>query len=134
MTVSACTTSGSNVSQVHSGDVTATLSVPSNDCAGLLMSKPVTADVSWQPTSVHPSHVELSGYSIGVSPSNGGGFILPNHGGTVHVSGSFAGSDNGASSTAAIYSSQTAAQLIGECGSSSGLSSITASSGHIKLQ
>jgi hypothetical protein len=129
-----CTTSHSNVGTVQSGALSSTLSTPSNACASLLTSKPVSVDVAWTPKTVHPSAVKISGYTVGVSPSGGGGFKLPEAGGTVHVSGSFAGSDNGASSTASIYSAQSAMQLIGECESPSGLASIPVASGTIKLQ
>ena len=100
----------------------------------LLNPQLIAVDVTWSPASVHPSSTRISGYSIGVSPTGGGGFTLPNKGGTTTVTGSFAGTDHGASSSSAIYSDESAGQLIAACGSSGGLTSIAVSSGHLTLQ
>ena len=135
LTATGCTIGGgSNASHVGNGKINSSLSVPSNACGNLLNPQPISVDVAWTPASIHPSSIKVSGYSIGASPSGGGGFTLPNNGGTTQVAGSFAGSDRGASSTAAIYSDEGAGQLVAACGSAAGLASITVSSGHLALQ
>jgi hypothetical protein len=133
LTTKGCTTHGSNVAHVQGGKIAATLSESSSACAALLNTQPVVVSATWSPTTIHPSTIDISGYSIGVSPSGGGGFTLPNKGGTSKVSGSFAGDDHGASSTSAIYSDQGVGQLVSACASAGGLSSITVTSGHLSL-
>jgi hypothetical protein len=133
LTTKGCSTRGSNVAHVQGGKIATSLSESSNACAGLLNTQPVVVDVTWSPTTIHPSTVDVTGYSIGVSPSGGGGFTLPNKGGTSKVTGSFAGSDHGASSTSAIYSDQGVGQLVSACASPAGLSSIAVTSGHLNL-
>jgi hypothetical protein len=134
LTAKGCTTHGSNVSQIDNGKIVSSLSVSSNACAGLLNPQPVAVDVTWTPDTVHASTIHLSGYSIAVGPSGGGGFTLPNKGGTSTVNGSFAGSDHGSSSTSAIYSDEGVGALVAACGSASGLASIAVTSGHLALR
>jgi hypothetical protein len=52
------------------------------------------------------------------------GFVFPNSGGTTSVTGSFAGSDNGAGSSASAYTDMTAQGVLSTC-QSSGLPSLT---------
>jgi hypothetical protein len=135
VTSSDCAVTGSNVNAVKSGVGTATISSPTNSCAGLLTPRPLSVDVTWDPSLVHTSVVMFSGYTVDTNgPGGGGGFTLPDTGGTAKVTGSFAGSDKGAGSTAATYSSMTTNQLLAACGSSTGLASIPVTSGTISLK
>ena len=134
LTARGCTTHGSNVSRVEEGQIRSSLTISSSACAGLLNPQPIAVDVTWSPSGIHPSAVKVSGYSIGVSASGGGGFTLPNKGGTSQVNGSFAGTDHGSSSSSAIYSAEPVGQLVTSCGSAGGLASIAVTSGHLVLQ
>ncbi len=129
-----CVTSGSNVSAITRGTGTATLTSTSNSCAGLLNSRPVTVDITWTPAVVHPSVVTFSGYGGATGPSGGEGFMLPKSGATAKVTGSFAGSDHGAGTTATAFSGETTTQLLGACESSAGLTSIAVTSGSVTLK
>ncbi|HLN41111.1 MAG TPA: hypothetical protein VK215_01570 [Acidimicrobiales bacterium] len=129
-----CGTSGSNVSRVIKGVGTATLTSTSNSCAGLLNSRPLTIDIAWTPATVHPSIVTFTGYGGASGPSGGEGFTLPKSGATAKVTGSFAGSDHGAGSTATAFSGQTTTQLLTACESSAGLTSIAVTSGSVTLK
>lgn len=135
VTSTGCTVTGSNVNAVKSGIGSATISSPTNSCAGLLTPRPLQVHITWDPSLVHSSVVTFSGYTVDTNgPGGGGGFTLPDTGGTAKVSGSFAGSDKGAGSTAATYSSMTTNQLLAACGSSAGLASIPVTSGMLSLK
>ncbi len=129
-----CTTKGSNVASVTGGTGSATITSSTNACAGLLTSRPLTVDLTWAPSTIHSSVVTFSSYTGASGPSGGEGFILPAPGGTAKVTGSFSGSDHGASSTAATYSSQTGTQLLSACGAATGLTSIDVTSGILTLK
>jgi len=130
---SACTTTRSSA-QVTGATATATLRTPTDSCASLLVPKPVAAAVTWNPSSVHASVIEFSVYGIVNSPGTGdAGFQLPGSGGTAGVSGSFAGSDDGATSHGAIYTDLPAAQVLSSCAAPGGLASLTLASGSVTL-
>ena len=134
VTSTGCTTSGSDV-HVTSGAGTATLSDPTNSCTGLVTPRQLTVDITWTPSTVHSSEVTFSGFSVATNgPGGGGGFTLPSASGTAKVSGSFAGSDHGAGSTSAVYSSDTVTKLLAACGSAAGLASIPVTSGSLTLK
>ncbi len=134
LTASGCTTNGSNVPTVTRGSESATLTSDTNSCTGLLMSRALTVNIAWTPSTIRPSVLTFSGYG-GTSGSSGEeGFALPNAGGGAKVTGSFAGADHGAGSTATAVSAQTATQLLAACGSSAGLTSIQVSSGTVTLK
>jgi len=95
VTSSGCTAVGSHVATVTGGTGTASISNAMDSCASLLTPQPLTFDVTWSPATIHKSVVTFSSYSVGAS-----GFTLPASGGKATVTGSFAGSDHGASSTA----------------------------------
>jgi len=116
--LSGCTTSGSNASQVTGGTVTGVIHRPSNGCLKLAGSKPVTMTVTWSPSSLRSSAVSFSGDSVGPNGSGYLGYVLPDPGGTASVTGSFAGSDNGARSTVSASSALTTAQVLLACDSS----------------
>jgi hypothetical protein len=91
----------------------------------VLTSTPATVSVTWDPSSIQPSAVSFSGSSFVFS--GGVAYVLPNAGGTATVTGSFAGSDNGAHSSASINSTMTPAQFLAACSSAAGISSLAAS-------
>jgi len=133
LTATGCTTEGSNVTNVTGGSGSATITSPTNSCTGLLNSRAIKIDLAWTPPTIRQSVLTFSGYA-GASSSGNEGFTLPNAGGTAKVTGSFAGSDHGAGSTAATFSNQTGMQLLTACGSSSGLTSLQVTSGTLILK
>jgi hypothetical protein len=133
-TATGCTTKGSNVSTIQSAALNGTISTATSACTGLLTSKPLTLYVTWDPPSVARSMLRFSGYTVGSSSGGGGGLVLPGSGNSAHVTGSFAGSDHGAESTANAYSSQGATQLLAACASPGGLANILVTSGKLTLK
>jgi hypothetical protein len=100
----------------------------------LITSRALTINIAWAPATIRPSVLTFSGYGGTTGTSGGEGFKLPNPGGTAKVTGSFSGSDHGASSTAVTLSDQTTTQLLSACGSPTGLTSIQVTSGTVSLQ
>ncbi len=70
----------------------------------------------------------------GVNGSGEGTFTIPGYPGTGSISGSFPGSDAGASSTSTDATADTEATLAGFCTSTAGLSTINLGSGTASLQ
>jgi len=134
---SGCHTTGSNVTEVTEGDVTTTNQMATDSCAALRKSTstPGSATVEWTPGSIAPSTVSFpGGYSV-ISHGTGGdiGFALGVTGGA-SVTGSFAGSDGGASSQVTVYLNQTADQFVAACNAAgNGLSSETIAGGSATL-
>jgi hypothetical protein len=127
-----CTTSESNVPSVTSGNVTTTISSTSNACNRVLTLRSLTVKATWTPANIRASVISFSEYSLSSSRSGAGGFTFPNPGGTAKVTGSFAGSDNGANSIAVVVFNRTITQLLAAC-RSSGLASIPVTSGRVTL-
>jgi hypothetical protein len=134
LSAAGCTTQGSNVSTVSGASGSATITSTTNSCTGLLNSRPLKVAMTWSPSTVRSSVVTFSGYGGVTNASGGEGFKLPNAGGTTKVTGSFAGSDHGAGSTATTYSNQTGTQLLTACGSSAGLPSLQVTTGTLTLK
>lgn len=115
--VSGCTTTGSNVRHVSAGTLTASIHRPVNSCLDLLA--PVTSHapvaVVWKPTSIKRSLIDFSGFQYVLGPMDHVGFRVPPTGGTATVSGSFAGHDRGARSTATLYTNTTPLQFQAAC-------------------
>lgn len=128
---SGCTTSAPGGIPVTGGTATATIHSSTNGCVSLLTSKPVAVAVAWSPSSVHATVASFGGYAIVSDASQHTGFGLPDAKGTVSVAGSFAGTDNGASSTASTYSDLTSIQLLTTCGTSTGLTALTIATGSV---
>lgn len=126
---SRCSTTHSNVSHVLGGSVTTTVRRATNSCADLLVSQPSRGSGAWEPSSIHPTTASFSGYTIVTSATGDVGFTVPNTGGRASVSGSFAGKDHGARSTATVYTNMTTAQVETACISLQGLSRQTIISG-----
>ncbi|MFZ0170921.1 MAG: hypothetical protein WAL04_04475 [Acidimicrobiales bacterium] len=68
--------------------------------------------------------VTFSGHRIVTNSAGDVGFVFPNSGGTASVTGSFAGSDHGAGSSASSYTDMTEKGVLSTC-RSSGLPSLT---------
>lgn len=130
-----CSPSGSNVSVVSSGLATSTYTSGTSVCADLIKSRALTVNTTWSPTSIKPSVVTFSGFSLGTNSADDSGFVLPGKSPnpSAKVVGSFAGSNHGASSTALVYANEGATQLVGGCSKASGLASITVGSGVVTL-
>ena len=131
-TASGCTPSGSNASTITSGHGTAVIKDSTNACTGITTSKPVKVTVGWSPSTVLPTVVSFSGYKVGANASGDYGFTLPDTGGSDNVTGSFSGS-GATNATASTYSSSTAAQIATSCGSSTGLASLTLTTGSFSI-
>jgi hypothetical protein len=142
-----CTTTATNLAHggTLKGKVKQSISSPTstNSCTGLTTSAPETLTVKWTWENSHAvkldnvtnTVISFSGYNI-VSSTNppwtvsgDEGFQLPGNGsgggGTSSGTGSFLGTDGGASSTAVAYLGLTAAQLATDCASTGGLASAT---------
>jgi len=139
-----CTDTSTNLAAhgILKGKVKQSISSPSstNSCTGLTTSAAETLTVKWTYKNsagtvldiVNPTTIAFSGYNI-VSSTNppwtvsgDEGFQLP--GGSSPSSsgsGSFVGTDAGASSTAVAYLGLTATQLANDCASSGGLATAT---------
>ena len=139
-----CTTTATNLAHggTLKGKVKQSISSPTstNSCTGLTTSAPETLTVKWKWLNAHgvaldnvtPTVISFSGYNI-VSSTNppwtvsgDEGFQLPGGSSpTSSATGSFIGTDGGASSTAVAYLGLTATQLANDCASSGGLASAT---------
>jgi hypothetical protein len=142
-----CSTTATNLPHggTLKGKVKQSISSPTstNSCTGLETSAPETLTVKWKWVNasgvalaiVKPTVISFSGYNI-VSSTNppwtvsgDEGFQLPGNGsgggGTSSATGSFVGTDAGASSTAVAYLGLTAATLAADCASSGGLATAT---------
>jgi hypothetical protein len=122
------------VANVTGGTASATISNTTNSCTSLITSRPLTINITWAPATTHPSVLSFSGYGGTTGTAGGEGFKLPGTGDTAKVTGSFSGSDHGASSTAVAVSGQSTTQLLAACGSAAGLTSIQVTSGTVTLQ
>lgn len=129
-----CTTSGSNISSVTGAETYTTILSPSNACSGILTLRPFTTKVIWNPETIGPSVVHFSEYSFSSDRSGSEVFTLPNPGGTARVTGSFAGSDKGAGSTATAYLGRTLKQLLTACSTNLGLALVPVASGRVTLK
>jgi hypothetical protein len=127
-----CTTSGSSVSHVTGASATVVNSAGTSGCTSLLNSKAFEVHVRWSPATISPSVVRFSGYAPSTSGA-GSGLVFPGSGGKATVTGSFAGSNRGASSTATASIDQNEVQLLGACQSPAGISSLAITSGHFTL-
>lgn len=133
--VSGCTATGGL--KPKSGTATSTTST-SNDSCGTLTggsTSPQTLKTKWAPgTKIKPTTLTFGGFLPATQPvTNDVGFALPNPAGAPTTgSGSYLGTDGGASSTATVYSNQTAGAVGAKC-STTGLSSLTLASGTVHL-
>ena len=127
-----CTSAGSNVGRVTSASAVATNNSGTSGCTSLLSSKPVEVKVNWVPSTIHASVVSFSGYAP-TAGGSGSGLVFPEVGGKARVTGSFAGSNGGASSTATAFIGQNEVELLSACENPTGISSLAITSGHVSL-
>ena len=109
------------------------LPFPSTGCFPPLDSKPSPWPWPGGPVVYAASTVT---FSADQQITNGSGDIggqFPASGGTASVTGSFAGSDSGASSTMEVFSNMTSSQITASCSSKKGLRSISIVRGSIHL-
>jgi len=118
---SGCHTTGSNVSEVRGGTLTITLHRANNSCGTVRESVPTAGTIVWSPPSIAPSQVSSPGYTVGVGPGGGDGFV---EGGGAVVTGSFAG----AHPQLSVYLNETADAFLAAC-RSSGVSSVAVANG-----
>jgi hypothetical protein len=112
---SGCTTSKSNVKHVTSGSLTVSIHRASNSCVDALLSQPSKGSGTWKPNSIHSTTASFSGFSFVNNKAGKAGFTVPNVGGKAVVTGSFAGTDHGARSTATFYTNMSALQFHAAC-------------------
>jgi len=142
--LSRCFTTGSSVRAVSAGTVTSTILVATNACSGLLQfpsslggvstplsSRRVVVDTKWHPASIAPTTAIFSGFSVTTNDSGSPGFAFPGVGHQAKVTGSFAGTNRGALSTAVVFTNQGVDELAAECSRPSGMASIELSSGEV---
>jgi len=118
---SGCTTSKSNVKHVTSGSLTVSIHRASNSCVDMLLSQPSKGSGTWKPNTIHSTTASFSGFSFVNSKAGKAGFTVPNVGGKAVVTGSFAGTDHGARSTATVYTNLSALQFHAACMKPAGL-------------
>lgn len=118
-----CSTSNSNVT-VTKGTLRGSLTYASNLCSDLLNSEAISATENWPDTTPHvaDSTLSVSGYATTTDSSSG--FIevvIPPSGGTTSVTGSFPGSDGGASSSLTAITDDTSSHFLNKCGTANGI-------------
>jgi hypothetical protein len=113
--------------------VTTSTNDSANACAGLATSRASTQTAVWHDKNsagvtlakLTNSTTHFSGFDILTNGSSEPGFDLPqDSGGTASGSGSFAGTDAGASSEANVFGKKTIAQITAACGTTTGLVSL----------
>jgi hypothetical protein len=110
--------------KVTSSIATVTSDNSANSCGGLATSRATTQSVKWtdknsagtQLAHIVGTTASFSGFDVLFSPANEPGFDLPQDtGGTVSATGSFTGTDGGATSEANIFAKKTIAQITALC-------------------
>jgi hypothetical protein len=113
--------------------VTTTTDNSANACGGLATSRSSVQTVKWSDKSssgvalahLTNSVVSFSGFDVLVNGSGEPGFDLPQDtGGTASATGSFIGTNNGATSEANIFAKKTATQITTTCGKATGMASL----------
>jgi len=143
--LSRCSTSGSAV-RVTGGVATLTIPVHSSACAGLAQfptssggvstptsSQALTIRTTWTPAGIEPSALHFTGFVVTIGPSGEVGFAFPGQNHSSTMSGSFAGQDHGALSTASVQTGRQAGQILSDCSGHAGLSSIPIDAGEVRF-
>ena len=133
LTATGCTSSASSAPVVSRGTAEVTIPSTTSACSGVLTLRSVALAIHWTPATIRPSTVTFPGYNIVSTPTGSAGFSFPSSGGSASVVGSFAGSDRGAASTAALYFDPSVTQIQAVC-KSSGLASLPVTSGTVTLR
>jgi hypothetical protein len=129
-TVTGCTTAGGGLTP-KKGSNAVTSSFSSNGCAAVLegAAKSQTITTKWAPGTIAPSVVTFPPPKSTTSP------ITITYGGAGTTgTGSYLGSDSGASSTVTIDIAGTVASLTATCGGKKGLKGLTITGGTAKGQ
>jgi hypothetical protein len=130
-----CVTTGSNVKSVTGGSLSEVITRPTNECASSLaiFSHPVHATGTWtaKRMRLHSTTGTFSGFAFTFATNGDVGVVIPNEGGTAHITGSFAGTNHGASSTAAGFINLTALEVRAACKSPQGLPLLRITSGRV---
>jgi len=128
-----CTTMRSNVKAVTGGSLSEVVTKPTNACASGITTHPVHATGTWTAKNVklHSTTGTYSGFGFVFATNGDVGVVIPNTGGTAHITGSFAGTNHGATSTVVSYINLTATQIRAECLSPKGLTSVRITSGRV---
>ena len=140
----ACQASDSDVSDVSGGTATATITVPTSSCTGLiqfpaspgsvatpLSSRTVRFQTRWSVSGIGPTSGTFSGFAVTTEPGGAVAFAFPGQGHTVRETGSFSGTDNGTLSTVSVVAGVDASQIVAGCSQPAGLSSISIASGEL---
>jgi len=136
LTTTGCKTGGgSNIHSVTKGVVSQTIHTTDTSCYGLIHGSGsgfnFTAVWTSSPAAAN-SAIAFSG-DTPVVVGGKAGFKLPNTGGTAAVSGSFPGTNAGATSHAEGITGDSASQLLAPCSTSTGLKSIKIVKGSLTL-
>jgi len=114
---------------------TVTLGGPGR-CSDLLTggpNVPATWTTRWHSRATAPSVTSTDGVA-GVTGSAGQlGWAFPGAGGTATGTGSFPGTDSGASSSLSLFSARTSTQLLAACSRAGGLRSVRIVSGTVEI-
>ncbi|HYA68317.1 MAG TPA: hypothetical protein VED63_06265 [Acidimicrobiales bacterium] len=129
--VKGCKASGGGLTP-HVGKGFVVLTTTTNNCDDLTSGeiRGVALVIRWSPTKIGDSTLAFPGFT----PVAGGKVGLSAGGAGTTVSGSYAGTDGGASSTLALISNLSATQEVKACQSVRGLRSVTIQEGTLVLQ
>ncbi len=130
-TLTNCTPTGGGL-KPKKGSSTSTTTTANDDCAMLATGSttPFTLTTKWAPgTKIKPTKSTVSGLSPATNGAGDAGFQLPNTGGTSSGTGSYLGSDGGASGTAQAFTNETSAQIAATCTGATGLKSLKITTG-----
>ena len=130
---SQCKTKNSNVKNVTGGSLSEVVVNPTNACASGISSHPVHATGTWTARNmkIHSTTGTYSGFDFVFAANGDVGVVIPNTGGSARITGSFAGTNHGATSTVVGYINLTATQVRAQCLSPQGLSSVKITSGRV---
>jgi len=133
-----CKSTPSNVANAHLvGLATGDFDGGTNNCIGIVSSRPVKVTITWMPESIvrAKSQVSYSGYTVISAGAQGKEALsLPGAQGVGSVRGGFVGSRGRESSEATLVSNYTTNQILGICGSSQGLQSLPITSGAVAIR
>lgn len=136
LTTTGCKTSGgSNIHSVTKGVVSQTIHTTDTSCNGLNYGSGSGFNFTavWTSTPAAANSVIAFSGDTPVVVSGKAGFKFPNPGGTAAVSGSFPGTNAGATSRAEGITAQTPTALLAPCSTATGLKSIKIVKGSLTL-
>lgn len=130
-TLSGCKAQGASIPPRATASATATVE---SSCNGIVppiafLGLSIDATIWWGIRTLAPSKVSFVGEHVTVTPTVS--FVVGGQGTT--STGSFRGTDSGASSTTSIETSATAADVAAACGASPGLRSLKVTGGTVHI-